>query len=656
MLKNDLKRDARGSVAIETFWLTVGIQCINRAPGHEMRRRKRGKPPAPTQHDLVWACRVSNSNKNINRARDRPMVNPVSAESLNEIAPPDAEASSVVERTLARLSERVRQVTQELSNGDHTPESFLERARTAEAKLIVSNAALLSLSRLVETSAENLRISGVALKALTLDAAEGKERLHASELAVLALTRLTDNAKQAMNVGSEALNALNLMAFYDPLTALPNRRLLLDRLKQALSVTSRSDQYGAVLYIDLDNFKSVNDTLGHTVGDRLLQMVAKRLSACVRSSDTVARLGGDEFVVMIEGMGGNLAAAALEARKIAQNILLAFDADYQIDSSPCRITPSVGITLFSANQSDTVESLLQHADLAMYAAKEGGRNTLRFYDARMQAIANDDAKLEADLRAALREGQFCLYYQVQVDQLGHAYACEALIRWQHPTRGLLAPDLFIPAAESTGLILPIGTWVLQAACAQLACWGRDPALADLMLAVNISARQFYETDFVEQVLSTLTQTGANPHRLKLELTESILIKDVEGTVAKIAELQKRGVRFALDDFGTGYSSLSYLRRLPLDQIKIDQSFVEAVPGDANACVLVKTIILLGNSLGFRVIAEGVETQAQKDFLATNGCGSYQGYLYGHPLPLEDFEASVRRMPGRTPTPKGLPSL
>ena len=571
-------------------------------------------------------------------------MNSVPAEPIHEIASSHTETSSGVERSLARLTQKARQLSQEFSESDHTPESLLERARTAEAKLIVSNAALLSLSRLVETSAENLRISGAALETLSLDAAEGKEKLHASELAVLALTRLTANAKQAMNVGSEALTALNLMAFYDPLTGLPNRRLLLDRLKQALNVTSRSNRYGAVLYIDLDNFKSVNDTMGHTVGDRLLQMVAKRLSASVRNNDTVARLGGDEFVVMIEGMGENSAAAALEARRIAQSILLAFDADYQIDSYTCRITPSVGITLFSANKNDTVDALLQHADLAMYAAKESGRNTFRFYDERMQAIANEDARLETDLRAALREDQFRLYYQIQVDQSGHADACEALIRWQHPTRGVLSPNLFIPAAEVTGLILPIGEWVLSAACAQLACWGRDPVLAELTLAVNISARQFYETDFVEHVLSTLKRTGANPHRLELELTESILVKDVEGTMGKIAELKKRGIHFALDDFGTGYSSLSYLRRLPLDQLKIDQSFVEGVPGDVNACVIVRTIILLGKSLGIRVIAEGVETQAQRDFLATNGCESYQGYLYGHPLPLEEFEANVRQLP------------
>ena len=397
------------------------------------------------------------------------------------------------------------------------------------------------------------------------------------------------------------------------------------------------------MYIDLDNFKSVNDTMGHAVGDHLLQMVAKRLTESVRANDTVARLGGDEFVVMIEGIGESLSSAALEARKVAQKILVAFEAVYQIGSYPCSISPSIGITLFSAHGADTIESLLKQADLAMYAAKNGGRNTLRFYDARMQAIANESAELESDLRTALREGQFRLYYQIQFDEAGVAYGCEALIRWQHPTRGLLGPSLFIQTAEDTGLILPIGAWVLETACAQLARWSRDPVFAELMVAVNVSARQFYETDFVDQVMSTLTQTGGTAQRLELELTESVLVKDVEGTVAKIAELQKRGVRFALDDFGTGFSSLSYLRRLPLDQLKIDQSFVEAVPGDINACVIVRTIILLGTSLGFHVIAEGVETEAQRDFLSANSCGFYQGYLYGHPLPLDEFEASVTRM-------------
>ena len=571
------------------------------------------------------------------------MVIPVPADSPKGTAPPDDAKSTVVEHALARLASRVERIGKDFYDSDRSAESLLTRAREAEARLVVSNAALLALSRLVETSAENLRISDVALHALTTEAALGKEKLHASELALLALTRLTENAKQAMTVGGVALEALNSMAFYDQLTELPNRRLLLDRLKQALFVSSRNSQCGAVLYIDLDNFKSINDTMGHTVGDHLLQMVAKRLTESVRANDTVARLGGDEFVVMIEGIGESPSSAALEARKIAQKILMAFGAVYQIENHPCRITPSIGITLFSASGHDTIESLLKQADLAMYAAKDSGRNALRFYDARMQTIANESAELEADLRTALREEQFRLYYQVQVDEAGMACGCEALIRWQHPTRGLLGPSLFIPMAEDIGLILPIGRWALETACSQLARWSRDPVFAELMVAVNVSARQFYETDFVDQVMSTLTQTGGTAQRLELELTESVLVKDVEGTVAKIAELQKRGVRFALDDFGTGFSSLSYLRRLPLDQLKIDQSFVEAVPGDINACVIVRTIILLGTSLGFHVIAEGVETEAQRDFLSANSCGFYQGYLYGHPLPLDEFEASVTRM-------------
>ena len=439
-----------------------------------------------------------------------------------------------------------------------------------------------------------------------------------------------------------AEEAIRNLAFYDALTGLPNRRLLLDRLKQALAASSRNGSFGAVLFIDLDNFKNLNDTRGHGVGDLLLQQVAQRLSICMREGDTVARLGGDEFVVMLEDLGGNSRDAAAQAKTVAEKILFTLNQAYQFAGFDYHSTPSIGITLFADHQG-ALDDLLRRADLAMYQAKAAGRNTLRFFDPEMQAVVTSRAEMEAGLREGMRKEQFLIYYQAQVDAKGCLTGSEALVRWQHPLRGMVSPAEFIPLAEETRLILPLGHWVLQAACTQLALWATRPKLAHLTVAVNVSAHQFRQSNFVDQVLAVLKNTGANPQRLKLELTESLLVSDVEDVIEKMVALKAEGVGFSLDDFGTGYSSLSYLKRLPLDQLKIDQSFVRDVLVDPNDASIARTIIALAQNLGLGVIAEGVETEAQHDFLARSGCHAYQGYFISRPLPIDGFEQFAQRV-------------
>ena len=434
---------------------------------------------------------------------------------------------------------------------------------------------------------------------------------------------------------------INSLAFYDPLTRLPNRRLLLDRLKQALASSARNRRYAALLLIDLDNFKTLNDTLGHDIGDLLLQQVAQRLPGCVREGDTVARLGGDEFVVILEDLSESEQEAATKAETVGEKILAALNQPYQLARYAHHNTPSIGVTLF-ADQRETIDDLLKRSDLAMYQVKAAGRNALRFFDPQMQAVVSARVALEADLREAIEQAQFVIHYQAQVVGDGRLTGAEALIRWQHPLRGLVSPLEFIPLAEETGLILPLGNWVLKQACAQLALWDKLPAMAQLTLAVNVSARQFHHRDFVDQVLGALESSGARPERLKLELTESLLVEDVEGVIAKMTALKIKGVGFSLDDFGTGYSSLYYLKRLPLDQLKIDQSFVRNILTNPNDAAIAKMVVALAESLGLSVIAEGVEMEAQRDFLARQGCHAYQGYFFSRPLPLAAFEAFAER--------------
>ncbi len=433
-----------------------------------------------------------------------------------------------------------------------------------------------------------------------------------------------------------AQDEIRSLAFYDPLTALPNRRLLLDRLRQALAASTRSGHQGALMFIDLDNFKTINDTLGHDKGDLLLQQVAERLLANVREGDTVARLGGDEFVAMLENLSENVQEAATQAENAGEKILAALNQPYLFAGHPKYSSASIGITLFADHQ-ESINELMKRADLSMYQAKNTGGNTLRFFNPEMQALVMARAALEASLREALLKTQFLLYYQAQVTDAHRLTGAEALVRWQHPQRGVVPPDEFIPLAEKTGLILPLGQWVLEAACAQLASWATRPGLAHLTVAVNISALQFHHRDFVNQVLTALEHTGANPKRLKLELTESLLIDNVEDVIARMESLKQKGVGFSLDEFGTGYSSLSYLKRLPLDQLKIDRGFIRDILTDANDAAIAKMVVALGESLGLSVIAEGVEIEAQRNFLADRGCHAYQGYLFSQPLPAEAFE-------------------
>jgi diguanylate cyclase (GGDEF)-like protein/PAS domain S-box-containing protein len=429
---------------------------------------------------------------------------------------------------------------------------------------------------------------------------------------------------------------INNLAFYDPLTGLPNRRLLNERLEQVVAASTHDGRHGALFCIDLDNFKNLNDNLGHHIGDLLLQQVAQRLSACVRNGDTVARLGGDEFLVILKELSVDTANAMREAEDIGKIMLDALNQTYELSGYEYHSTPSLGVTLF-ANHRGAIDDLLKRADLAMYQAKAAGRNTLRFFDPQMEAVVLARAAMELGLREAVQKQQFQLFYQPQVDRDGRMTGVEALLRWQHPERGVVEPLNFISLAEDTGLILPLGRWVLHTACEQLALWAHSPDMAHLTIAVNVSATQFHHRDFVEQVLEVIQQTGANPHRLKLELTESLLLDDVNDVVAKMMALKARGVTFALDDFGTGYSSLSYLKQLPLDQIKIDQSFVRDVLIDPNDASIARTIVALAQNLGLTVIAEGVETQAQRDFLASSGCHAYQGYFFGRPVPIEGFK-------------------
>lgn len=432
------------------------------------------------------------------------------------------------------------------------------------------------------------------------------------------------------------------LSFYDTLTGLPNRELLRDRLQHALAATARRQCQAALLHIDLDNFKTINDTLGHDQGDLMLKEIVMRLRSCSRSSDTLARIGGDEFTLLIENTVNDDLDPMNQARVIGDKVLLAVCQPVVLANATQHTSASIGITLFGGGGQVNIEEPLRQAELAMYQAKAAGRNTLRFFDPQMQATVSVRAGLEARLREAVAHNQFVLHYQPQVDHAGQVTGSEALVRWLDPKRGMVSPAEFIPVAEQCGLILPLGQWVLKTACDELVRWAGDPAMAHLTVAVNVSARQFQQSTFVEQVLDTLKRTGADPKHLKLELTESMLVNDIEGMIAKMNALKGYGVNFSLDDFGTGYSSLAYLKRLPLYQLKIDQGFVRDILVDANDAAIATTVIALANSMGLAVIAEGVETEGQRDYLSQEGCRAYQGYLFSKPLPLAEFEAFVKR--------------
>ena len=427
------------------------------------------------------------------------------------------------------------------------------------------------------------------------------------------------------------------LAFFDSLTRLPNRRMLMDRLHTALAVSARSNAFGAVLFIDLDKFKTTNDIHGHDVGDLLLIEAAARIQASVRRIDTVARLGGDEFVVLLAEIDDGIVPASQKTAQIGEKIRLALNAPYLLKDHPHHSSPSIGVSLFCGNM-EAPEALLRQADMAMYKAKDAGRNTLRFFNAAMQLAVETHATMETDLRHAVPDQQLVVHYQIQVDNAQRVLGAEALVRWQHPGRGLVSPMQFIPIAEESSLILDIGGWVLGTACRQLAKWQQIERYRHLTLAVNVSAQQFRQADFVEVLAAVLQRHEFEPARLKLELTESVVLNDVGDVVSKMTAIRELGVKLSMDDFGTGYSSLSYLKQLPLDQIKIDQSFVRDISTDPNDAVMVKTIIDLANNFRLHVIAEGVETEAQLAFLKHHGCMAYQGYLFGKPMPIETLES------------------
>jgi len=431
------------------------------------------------------------------------------------------------------------------------------------------------------------------------------------------------------------------LAFYDPLTRLPNRRLLLDRLQQALTTSARTQRHGALLFIDMDNFKALNDTLGHEKGDLFLKLVADRLQQCLREGDTVARLGGDEFVIVLEALSKEPVEAAEQTERLGEKLLQSLDRPYLIDENEHISTASIGATLFGRDHA-AEDDLMKQADLAMYQAKAAGRNTLRFFDPEMQATISRYVILETELRKAIDEAQLVLHYQPVVDASDHICGAEALVRWQHPKHGMVLPGDFIRIAEQSGLILPLGQWVLEAGCAQLATWAAKQETAHLSLSINISGRQLQQPDFTERIQAALRRTGADPHKLKLELTEGLLMENVEDTIAKMGALSALGVQFALDDFGTGYSSLSYLKRLPLKTLKIDRTFIKDVVDDPNDAAIAKMVIALAEQLGLAVIAEGVELEGQREFLARQGCHGYQGYLFSPPVPLDVFEALARQ--------------
>jgi diguanylate cyclase (GGDEF)-like protein/PAS domain S-box-containing protein len=429
------------------------------------------------------------------------------------------------------------------------------------------------------------------------------------------------------------------LAFLDPLTRLPNRKLFLDRLHQAMTASARSNIIGGVLLIDLDDFKSLNDILGYEIGDFLLQEVALRLGISVRNCDSVARTGGDEFVILLQGLGGSDKEAAEQAEVVGEKILSALIKPYQLGSIEYHCSCSIGISLFKDDQQGS-EEIFKQADIALYQAKKSGRNSLRFFDPQVQEMISTRAQLERELHKAIERQQLQLHYQVQVDSTSRPTGAEALIRWVHPELGMVSPAQFIPLAEETGLILSIGLWVLETACARLKIWENEVQTRDLIMSVNVSVKQFRQPHFAAQVEQVVRKHGINPNQLKLELTESMLMDDIETMISTMGAINQLGIRFSLDDFGTGYSSLQYLKRLPLSQLKIDQSFVRDLVSDVSDKAIVRTIIAMALSLKLKVIAEGVETEEQRQLLFNKGCAHYQGFLFGKPVPIEQFEASL----------------
>ncbi|WP_329604094.1 putative bifunctional diguanylate cyclase/phosphodiesterase [Variovorax paradoxus] len=436
-----------------------------------------------------------------------------------------------------------------------------------------------------------------------------------------------------------AAREIEHLAFYDTLTGLPNRRLLLHRLQATIDSNVRRSRHGALLFMDLDDFKTLNDALGHATGDALLKQVAFRLQDSLKDGGTVARLGGDEFVMLLDNLSDDPGVAAMQANAAGEAILAALNGSFQLADHQYHSTCSIGAVVFSGTH-QSLEDLLKQADIAMFYAKSAGGDALRFFEASMQTAITARATLESELHAALAGGQFVLHYQSQVTSEGHIVGAEVLIRWQHPVRGLVQPGGFIELAEETGLIVPIGMWVLETACIQLERWSHDPRRRHLRLAVNVSARQFRTDDFVDRVRDVLQRTGADPTRLELELTESLLQDKVSETIDKMQSLATLGVRFSMDDFGTGFSSLSYMTQLPLNQIKVDKFFVQSIGIDPKVELIIQAIIGMARNLDLEIVAEGVETQPQFEFLQAHGAMLCQGYLFSRPVPLDQFDAQL----------------
>lgn len=457
------------------------------------------------------------------------------------------------------------------------------------------------------------------------------------ERAILLCRNNDQYASQLLADKQRADNRAEYLALHDALTGLPNRGLLLDRIQQAMAMATHSGQYGALMTLNIDHFKQLNDYYGYEVCDRMLIETARRLEAGVREGDTVARFGGDEFMLLIWPLPASQHEAAIHAEQIAQNVRQTLAPPYRLNGRELSASFSIGISLFRAHL-DTLETLLRNAETSVYQAKIAGRNTIRFFDPALQSVIMARLELEADLRRALPLKEFRLYYQLQADDQERISGAEILIRWRHPTRGLVSPAVFIPLAEETGAIVEIGDWVLQTACEQLHRWQRHPRMRQLELAVNVSAVQFHQQDFADKVCRLMAEYGDIAGLLKLELTESVMLDSAEQVVQKIQILKDLGLRFSLDDFGTGYSSLAYLKRLPLDQLKIDQSFVRDIASDPSAAVIIQTIIGMAQNLGLEVIAEGLETKEQQALLARYGCRHYQGFLLSEPLPVDEFES------------------
>ncbi|MBY0455391.1 MAG: EAL domain-containing protein [Burkholderiaceae bacterium] len=472
-------------------------------------------------------------------------------------------------------------------------------------------------------------------KTIDLPQIEAMQRDVGGELGRIAGTLLA--FRSALERQHQAEEEAYQLAFYDSLTQLPNRRMLVERIQRALKGCARHHERAAVMLIDMDGFKRINDARGYAVGDQILKEVGRRLSISVSENDTVARLGGDKFGILLVSLHARSQKAAGKVERVVSHITAGLAAPLTMNEQDYFLTASIGVALFDENL-QSLDDPLRHAEAAMYQAKKDGRNTFRFYDPDIQAHLEARVGLETDLRQAVLRQELRLFYQTQVDEQDRVCGVEALVRWFHPERGMVSPAQFIPLAEESDLILPIGHWVLKTACRQLQTWATDPQRAGLSIAVNVSARQFRQRDFCQQVRAALAETGVQPQRLKLELTESLVLEDVEATIAKMLELRAQGVRFSMDDFGTGYSSLQYLKRLPLDQLKIEQSFVRDITTDPDDAAIVQTIIAMGRALRLEVIAEGVETREQQNFLREQGCCAYQGYFFSKPLPLEQLEA------------------